>query len=121
MWQNDLAPPCARSERSPPVSRRLPMKSALLVAFAIAAAAPASATDVNIVGLYPGKAVVVINRGMPRTIAVGERTPEGVVLISSDSRVAVVEVDGKRERLEMGQHFETAAQTGARTTVTLSA
>jgi aspartyl protease family protein len=81
----------------------------------------AGATDVNVIGLFPGKAVVVINRGVPHTMSVGERTAEGVVLISSDSRGAVLEIDGKRQSLEMGQHFETAALTGARTTVTLPA
>jgi aspartyl protease family protein len=85
------------------------------------AAASASAADVNVIGLFPGKAVVVVNRGAPRTLSVGQRTPEGVLLVSVDSSSAVVEVDGKRERIEMGQHFETAAQSGSRTTTTLPA
>lgn len=87
----------------------------------LAAAAPAAATDVNVIGLFHGKAVVVVDRGMPKTLSVGERTPEGVVLISADSKSAVVEVDGRRETLTMGQHFETAAQTGSRDSTTLSA
>lgn len=81
----------------------------------------AGATDVNVIGLFPGKAVVVINRGAPRTISTGQRTAEGVLLVSSDSKGAVLEIDGKRQALEMGQHFESAAQTGARPTVTLPA
>lgn len=71
------------------------------------------------IGLFPGKAVVVINRGMPRTMAAGE-TIDGVKLVSADSKAAVVEIEGKRERLEMGQHFESAAQTGPRRSVTLA-
>jgi aspartyl protease family protein len=91
-----------------------------IAAFAIAAAtALANAADVNVIGLFPGKAVVVINRGMPRTLSVGE-TLDGVKLVSADSKAAVVEMDGRRERLEMGQHFESAAQTGARRSVTLA-
>jgi aspartyl protease family protein len=89
--------------------------------FAALAAAPALATDVNVIGLFPGKAVVVIDRGAPRTLAVGQRTAEGVVLLSADSRGATFEIDGKRETLGMGQHFETASQTGARGSVTLPA
>ncbi len=85
------------------------------------AAASAAATDVNVIGLFPGKAVVVIGRGAPRTISVGQKTPEGVVLISANSEQAVLEVDGKRETLGMGQHFETAAETDARQSVTLPA
>lgn len=83
-------------------------------------AIPAHALDVNVIGLFPGKAVVVVNRGAPHTLSVGQRTPEGVLLVSVDSASAVVEIDGKRERLEMGQHFETAAQTSARTTTTVA-
>jgi aspartyl protease family protein len=89
----------------------------MIAAFATAAAA---AADVNVIGLFPGKAVVTINRGAPLTLSVGQRTPEGVLLVSVDSSSAVVEIDGKRERLEMGQHFETASQTGARTTATVA-
>ena len=89
--------------------------------FALAfAATAAQATDVNVIGLFPGKAVVTINRGAPRTLSVGEKTAEGVVLISSDHTSAVIEVDGKREKLEMGQHFETAAQTGSRQSVSVA-
>jgi aspartyl protease family protein len=90
----------------------------LLVA---AAALPAAATDVNVIGLFPGKAVVVVNRGAPHTLAVGQRTPEGVLLVSVDSAAAVVEVDGKRERVEMGQHYATSESAGSRTSTTVSA
>ena len=85
------------------------------------AACAASATDVNVIGLFPGKAVVVVNRGAPRTLSVGEATSEGVRLLSVDSGSATLEVDGKRERLEMGQHFETAATTGSRNAVSVPA
>lgn len=83
-------------------------------------AVDAGAQDVNVIGLFSGRAVVVVNRGVPRTLKAGERTPEGVLLVSADSRAAVVEVDGKRLTLEMGQHFESAAQGDSRTSVTLS-
>jgi aspartyl protease family protein len=87
---------------------------------ALVAATSAHATDVNVIGLFPGKVVVVINRGAPRTLAVGEKTTEGVRVISVDSKGAVLEIDGKREALEMGQHFESAADTGARQSVTMA-
>jgi aspartyl protease family protein len=97
------------------------MNSRWLLIAALAAAAPAAATDVNVIGLFPGKVVLVVNRGAPRTLAVGEKTPEGVKVISVDAKGAVLEVDGKRETLEMGQHFESAELTGARNAVTLPA
>ncbi len=97
------------------------MKTTFLALALAALPAAARATDVNVVGLFPGKAVVVINRGAPRTISAGHRTPEGVLLLSSDANGAVLEIDGKRQALEMGQHFETSAQTATRPTVTLPA
>ena len=77
------------------------------------------AVDVNVIGLFPGKAVIVINRGAPRTLATGQ-TVEGVKLVSANSKQAVLEIDGKRLTVEMGQHFETAALTGSRNAVTLA-
>jgi aspartyl protease family protein len=87
----------------------------------VLAAFPAHALDVTVVGLFSGKAVITVDRGAPRMLSVGDRTPEGVRLVSADSKTAVVEIDGKRQTLEMGQHFETAEQTGARNSVTLAA
>jgi aspartyl protease family protein len=88
---------------------------------ALVMALPAAATEVNVIGLFPGKAVVVIDRGTPRTISAGQRTPEGVLLIAADSRSATLEIDGKRQVLELGQHAESAALTGALQSVTLAA
>jgi aspartyl protease family protein len=96
------------------------MRSSCLWIAALAAATAAHATDVNVIGLFPGKVVVVINRGAPRTLAVGQ-TAEGVRVVSVDSKGAVLEIDGKRQALEMGQHFESAELTGARSSVTLPA
>src|SRR6478736_740281 len=101
-----------------PSSMRLP--ASFLLAIAAAVPLSAAATDVTVVGLFPGRAVVTIDRGSPRTLSVGEKTSEGVVLISVDSAGATLEVDGKRQLLEMGQHFETAAMTSSRTSVTLA-
>lgn len=88
---------------------RSPRYSAVLAAAAALGSIGAHATDVNVIGLFSNKAVVVINRGSPRTLSVGEATAEGVKLISADRNAAVMEIDGKRQTLEMGQHFATAA------------
>jgi aspartyl protease family protein len=95
------------------------MKIRLVPLLAALAAVPASATDVNVIGLFSGKVVVVIDRGAPRTLAIGQRTPEGVLLLSADSRSATFEIDGKRETLEMGQHFERATESGGRASAIL--
>jgi aspartyl protease family protein len=96
------------------------MKTQWMVVAAAIACTSAAAVDVNVIGLFPGKAVITVNRGAPRTLSVGEKTAEGVTLISTSSKGAVFEIDGKRETIEMGQHFESAAQTGSRQSVNLS-
>jgi aspartyl protease family protein len=87
---------------------------------ALCCAGAAQATDVNVVGLFPGKAVVSINGGPPRTISVGQKTAEGVSLLSSDRDSATVEIDGKKRVMGMGQHV-SAAVAGSSQTVTLAA
>jgi aspartyl protease family protein len=96
-----------------------PLRS-ILLGLAAAVAVPAWATDVTVVGLFSNKAVVTINRGSPRTLSVGQTTAEGVKLVSVDAKGATLEVDGKRQVLEMGQHFETPHQGGERASVTLA-
>jgi aspartyl protease family protein len=101
------------------MSKRLSIVWAIAAAFGSGAA---QATDVNVIGLFSGRAVIVVNKGAPKTLRAGE-AHEGVKLISADSRGAVLEIDGKRQTLEMGQHVETgspAAAAGARSSVTLA-
>ena len=87
----------------------------------IVVAAPATATNVTVVGLFPGKAVVVINNTSPRTLSPGQKTGEGVVLLSTDSTSATLEIDGKRQILEMGQHFAAPTSGGTGRSVNLAA
>ena len=63
----------------------------------------ADATDVDVVGLFPGKAVVRIDNGAPRTLSVGQTAPEGVRLLRADSNEAEFEVAGKRQVLGLGR------------------
>ncbi len=60
-------------------------------------------TQVNVVGLFNGKAVLVINNGKPKTLSVGQGSDEGVKLIAADSTKAILEIEGKRRELGMGQ------------------
>lgn len=80
----------------------------------------AHARDVTVVGTFPGKAVITVDRGSPRTVAIGE-TINGVKLLAVEGETAVLEIDGKRRTLELGQHFETAAASGATGRVSLAA
>jgi aspartyl protease family protein len=82
------------------------------------AAAPAGATDVNVVGLFGNKAVVSIDGSPPRTLGVGQKTAEGVTLVAVDRDSATFEVDGKRRTLKMGQAYSgRATGSGGQRTV----
>jgi len=59
--------------------------------------------QVNVVALFTGKAVVIVNKGKPQTLAVGQKSIEGIKLISANSNKALLEIDGKRKELGMGQ------------------
>jgi len=78
-------------------------------------------TDVAVVGLFPGKAVLVINGGAPRTVSVGARTSDGVRLVSVDGEAATLEFDGGRHRIAIGERSVAAAGDTAAAPVTLNA
>lgn len=84
-------------------------------------AATAQATDVEISGLFNGKAMVSINKGPPRILAVGEASPEGVKLLSANSSGAILEIDGKKQNLNLGQSISTASVSGTRPSIKLEA
>jgi len=92
----------------------------LLAAIFLLLPLAAPAADVSVIGLFSGKAVLVINGGKPRTMAAGETSPEGVRLISATSESAVVEFSGRRQTLAPGQNgYATAArpESGAATVI----
>jgi aspartyl protease family protein len=72
----------------------------------------ALAMDVNVVGLFPNKAVVQIDGGALQTLAVGQKTAEGVVLVTVDREGATFDVDGQRLTLGLG-HARMKASTAA--------
>ncbi len=72
----------------------------------------AVAADVNLNGVVGNKALIVIDGGKPLWLNVGERSPAGVKLVSISGQSAVLEFDGKRETLTMGQYARLAS--GAR-------
>lgn len=59
-------------------------------------------TQVNVVGLFNNKALVMINGTGPHSLRTGQ-TKKGVKLISANSNAATLVVEGKRKTLGMGQ------------------
>ena len=74
--------------------------AALLAILLIATGAPAQ--SVALAGMLGSKALLVVNGTTPKTVAAGE-THEGVKVISTSGDQAVVEQDGKRSTLRVGE------------------
>lgn len=75
---------------------------------------------ITVVGLFTDKAVVKID-GKQHVLSVGESSPEGVKLISANSREAVMEVNGKQDTYTLGTHISTNyAEPEAGKTVTIA-
>ncbi|MDD2991353.1 MAG: TIGR02281 family clan AA aspartic protease [Zoogloea sp.] len=70
---------------------------------------PVQATEVALAGIFPGKALLVINNGAPRSAGVGSTTAEGVRVIAVDGQGATLEFDGRRHRLVVGEHAVSVA------------
>lgn len=94
--------------------RLSPLLAALLLS---GIACAAHAADIGVVGLFPGKAVLVIDDAAPKTYSVGTTTPGGVRLIAVSQTGATVEVDGKRQTIAMGEHINRAPAGGMARTV----
>jgi aspartyl protease family protein len=81
---------------------------------------PAHATEVNLVGVFPGKAAVLqIDGGPPTTVRVG-RVAHGVSVVAVEEQRAVVELGGKRLTLLLGQ-YASSASSSDRQRITLAA
>ena len=77
------------------------VKTAALLTVLVAGSA-AQAQSVALAGMLGNKALLVVNGTAPKTVAAGE-THEGVKVISTSSDQAVVEQNGKRNILRIGE------------------
>jgi aspartyl protease family protein len=89
--------------------------AALLAAWAAAA----QAADVRVVGVSATRAVVSIDGGAPRALAIGQKTAEGVTLLAVEGENATFDIGGRRRTLRMGQLYQTTG--GGNASVTLKA
>ena len=62
----------------------------------------ASAQSVALTGMLGRKALVIVDGGPPKSLAVGE-THRGVQIVSTEGDVAVVEIAGQRRTLRVGE------------------
>ncbi|MFZ6754681.1 retropepsin-like aspartic protease family protein [Undibacterium sp. Dicai25W] len=63
----------------------------------------AAATDVGVVGLFPGKAILVVDGAPPKTYSVGSIISSDTKLVDVDHDTATIVSNGKRSVLAMGQ------------------
>lgn len=75
-------------------------------------------TSIRVNALLKNMVVMDVN-GRTRTLKVGQTSPEGVRLISADSRSAVVEVDGERKTLTLSMHVSGRYTTPDKRRVTI--
>ncbi|HEX7635167.1 MAG TPA: TIGR02281 family clan AA aspartic protease [Noviherbaspirillum sp.] len=83
-------------------------------------AGAAQAVDIDVVGLFPNKAVLVVNGGSPKTYSVGSIVTDGVKLISVDSSSTTIEVNGKQQTIALGELVNHSASS-SRASATLQA
>jgi len=62
--------------------------------------------QLEVQGLFSGKAVINID-GKMHVLSIGEISPEGVKVISADSRSAVLEIDGQHKSYQLGNTIHT--------------
>lgn len=103
------------------MSRIFNHTSALLLFLSLSCGALAA--DVSLYGIVGNKALLVIDGGKPRWLASGQTSPEGVKLISVGGDSAVLQIDGKRATIAMGQGARLAgdARSSGAQSVTLTA
>jgi len=77
----------------------------------------AGAIEVNVSGLFTNKAVVQIDGGPLRTLSVGQKTAEGVTLVSVDRDTATFDIEGKRITLGLGRARMAAGAPTAQSAV----
>src|SRR3954469_7149878 len=86
----------------------------------LAAALPAAAQNVALVGVIGDKAAILaIDGGEPKAVKVGQKW-HGVSVLAVAGEAATIEIGGKKRVLARGQHFGAAA-TSDRQVATLAA
>lgn len=83
------------------------MKIRLFCCLLFVAALAHAQPDVQVNGLFKGKAILTIN-GVQRLLKDGDTSPEGVRLVSSDSSQALVEIEGRRHSLGLTQRISSS-------------
>lgn len=82
------------------------LRHGLCIVIGLLASPAVGATDIVVNGLFSNQAVVTID-GKQRVLKPGKRGRDGVMLISADSKSALIEVDGEQKRFTLGNQIGT--------------
>lgn len=70
------------------------------------------AASVQLGGVVGNRAVLIVDGGRPQTLAPGAKTREGVVVVAVGADFAVIEIEGRRERIRLGDGPVAAGSAG---------
>ena len=70
-------------------------------------ALPSLAVDIRVLGLFENRAMLKID-GKQHLLRTGQTSPEGVKLLKSSSKRAVIEHEGKRTTVKLSQHIASS-------------
>ena len=93
-----------------PMNRRHCIAS---IALGLLVSTGAVALDINVVGLFPNKAVVQIDGGALQTLSVGQKTRDNIILLSVGRDDATFDIQGRRVALAMGHARKQASPAAA--------
>lgn len=77
-----------------------------LLILGLVVALPAWSMEVHVQGLFQGGAIISVD-GKRHMLRAGERSPEGILLVSADTKTAVLEIDGEQQHLGMSRRIST--------------
>ncbi|GAA5317710.1 MAG: TIGR02281 family clan AA aspartic protease [Candidatus Pelagadaptatus aseana] len=93
------------------------LKSLLILAISLGASL-AQGADVEVKGLFKGSAILVVD-GKQKLLKAGQSFA-GVTLVSSNSKAAVVEIDGERHKLGMSRKISSTYKAAEKVEVRLA-
>jgi aspartyl protease family protein len=83
------------------------------IVLGLLASTGATALEINVVGLFPNKAVVQIEGGSLRTLSVGQKTRDDIILLSVERDGATFDIQGRRVTLALGSARTQASPVAA--------
>lgn len=98
-----------------------PFLFATLLGCASLLARPGLASDIGVVGLFPGKAILVVDGAPPKTYSAGAKINSEVQLLDANRDGAILLINGKKRVLAMNSQYATSSSLPESQNLTLKA